>query len=85
VRHGSPHGSDDRIVVGVTAYSDRVSIAVMDSGCGFDGSLATSDDVYAPSGRGVMFMRALMDSVQFARCPGGGTMVTLVKSTRTTA
>jgi anti-anti-sigma factor len=84
VRHGSPHGSQDHIVVTVTAFSDRVSISVMDSGCGFDGSPSASDDVYAPSGRGVMFMRALMDSVQFARCPGGGTMVTLVKSTRTT-
>jgi anti-anti-sigma factor len=85
VRHGSPRGCEDRIFVSVTAYSDRVSIAVMDSGCGFDGSPEASDDVYAPSGRGVMFMRALMDSVQFARCSGGGTMVTLVKSTRAIA
>lgn len=81
VRHGSPHGAEDRIVVSVTAYGDRVAISVTDSGCGFDGSPEASDDVYAPSGRGVMFMRALMDSVQFARCAGGGTMVTLVKST----
>jgi anti-anti-sigma factor len=84
VRHGSPRGSQDQILASVTAYSDRVSISIMDSGCGFDGAPESSDDVYAPSGRGVMFMRALMDSVQFARCPGGGTMVTLVKSTRAT-
>ncbi len=80
VRHGSPHGSEDLITVQVSAYGDRVAIAVGDSGCGFDGSPEASDDVYAASGRGVMFMRALMDSVQFARCSGGGTMVTLVKS-----
>jgi anti-anti-sigma factor len=81
VRHGSPGGATDEIAVSVTAYADRVSVSVADSGCGFDGSPASSsDDVYASSGRGIMFMRALMDSVQFMGCEGGGTMVTLVKS-----
>lgn len=85
VRHGSPMGDANDVVVQVEAFPDRVGIAVSDSGCGFDGSPETSDDVYAASGRGVMFMRALMDSVQFFRCEGGGTMVTLVKSIRSSA
>ncbi len=80
VRHGSPHGAEDKIAVQVQAFNDRVAITVMDSGCGYDGVPEATDDVYAASGRGVMFMRALMDSVKFARCVGGGTMVTLVKS-----
>lgn len=80
VRHGSPGGPDDEIAVSVSAYADRISVSVADSGCGFDGAPASSDDVYASSGRGIMFMRALMDSVQFVSCEGGGTMVTLVKS-----
>lgn len=80
VRHGSPRGSADEIAVSVAAYPDRVAVSVMDSGCGFDGAPEASDDVYASSGRGIMFMRALMDGVQFVRCDGGGTMVTLVKS-----
>ena len=85
VRHGSPMGTDDDVVVQVEVFADRVAIAVTASGCGFDGSPKASDDVYASSGRGIMFMRALMDSVQFFRCDGGGTMVALVKSIRSTA
>jgi len=84
VRHGSPMGRANDVVVQVEAFPDRVGIVVSDSGCGFDGAPEASDDVYAPSGRGIMFMRSLMDSVQFFRCKGGGTMVVLVKSIRST-
>ena len=41
-----------------------------------------SDDLYAPSGRGIMFMRALMDRVDFEPAPGGGTLVRLTKHHR---
>jgi anti-anti-sigma factor len=84
VRHGSPRGNENEVIVQVEAFPDRIGIAVSDSGCGFNGAPETSDDVYAASGRGIMFMRALMDSVQFFECEGGGTMVTLVKSIRST-
>ena len=77
-------GVSDDVVVQIEAYGDRVGITVSDSGCGFDGAPEASNDVYASSGRGVMFMRALMDSVQFFQCEDGGTMVTLVKSIRST-
>jgi anti-anti-sigma factor len=79
IRHGSPRGASDSISIEVTAYPDRVSIQVTDSGNGFDGSTLRSEDLYASSGRGVMFMRALMDTVEFASCTDGGTAVTLVK------
>ena len=52
---------DGRIRVDVVTYADRVVIEVLDSGRGFDGIHLGSDDVYAPDGRGIMFMRALMD------------------------
>ena len=82
VRHGSPGGMDDEIVICVQAFPDRVSIAVSDSGCGFNGAQPVNDDIYASSGRGIMFMRALMDAVEFRPCEdgAGGTTVTLVKS-----
>jgi hypothetical protein len=35
--------------------------------------------VFAPSGRGVLFMRALMDAVEFGWSAGGGTCVRLAK------
>lgn len=79
IRHGSPSDGAAGIHVDVTAYSDRVTVRVTDSGSGFDGDHACSDDLYAVGGRGVMFMRALMDQVSFCPLEGGGTEVTLVK------
>lgn len=79
VRHGSPRGENDTVCVSVTAYADRVVVVVTDRGHGFDGEAASDSDLYAASGRGVMFMRALMDHVDFECLPGGGTAVTLVK------
>jgi anti-anti-sigma factor len=79
VRHGSPRGSLDLIAVEVAAFEDRVEITISDNGSGFDGSTSCSTDVFAPSGRGVLFMRALMDAVEFAGEAGGGTRVRLAK------
>jgi serine/threonine-protein kinase RsbW len=79
VRHGSPKGGDDEVLVTVSAYDDRVVIGVRDTGEGFDGDPLAGDDVYASGGRGVMFMRALMDRVEFTRCDDGGTLVRLTK------
>lgn len=79
MRHGSPRGEADEIRVEIRAYADRVAIAVTDSGGGFDGAPILTEDLYASSGRGVMFMRALMDRVDFERDSRGGTTVLLVK------
>lgn len=79
IRHGSPRGDADPVSVSVEAYDDRVVLVVTDHGVGFDGETSSDGDPYASSGRGVMFMRALMDRVDFVRQPGGGTAVTLVR------
>jgi len=79
IRHGSPRGEDDAVSVTVAAYDDRVVLVVQDSGAGFDGESSSNEDPYASSGRGVMFMRALMDHVEFSQLPDGGTAVTLVR------
>lgn len=79
IRHGSPSDGDAAIHVVVTAYADRVVLRVTDSGSGFDGDHVCGDDLYAVGGRGVMFMRALMDQVCFSPLDCGGTEVTLVK------
>jgi anti-anti-sigma factor len=79
MRHGSPGGRSDTVGVVVEVYDDRVAIVVSDQGCGFDGTLPDTSDLYAASGRGVMFMRALMDRVEFTSCEGGGTSVRLEK------
>jgi serine/threonine-protein kinase RsbW len=79
VRHGSPADREAEVDVDVEAFPDRVVIKVIDCGCGFDGRHICGDDVYAAGGRGIMFMRALMDKVQFSPSDMGGTTVTLVK------
>lgn len=79
IRHGSPRGDADPVSVTVSAYADRVVLVITDRGEGFDGEASSDGDPYASSGRGVMFMRALMDRVEFAQLPGGGTAVTLVR------
>jgi len=79
IRHGASPTGEDRIRADVTAYADRVVIEVLDSGKGFDGMHLGSDDLYAPDGRGIMFMRALMDRVEYDVSPFGGTLVRLVK------
>ena len=80
VRHGSPDGESDQISLGVSAYPDRIVVTVADRGVGFDGLSHCDDDVYAVCGRGIMFMRALMDHVEFRPGDDGGTVVRLTKS-----
>ena len=79
VRHGSCAREEPLVRVRVIAHTDRVVLEVEDSGPGFDGTLTPTDDVYASGGRGVMFMRALMDRVEFDRSALGGTVVRLTK------
>jgi stage II sporulation protein AA (anti-sigma F factor antagonist) len=79
VRHGSPRGSSDMVCVEVRAYADRVDVVVSDTGCGYDGAVGLARDAFAPGGRGVLFMRALMDTVEFNSAVGGGTSVVLAK------
>lgn len=79
VRHGAPAGDVGRVIIDVTAYADRIVLDVMDNGSGFDGTHAGSGDIYAPNGRGIMFMRALMDRVEYDASEMGGTRVRLTK------
>jgi serine/threonine-protein kinase RsbW len=79
VRHGSPAGEEDIVTVQIQGYKDRVVLRVSDMGAGFDGLHHGDKDVYAAGGRGVLFMRALMDRVDFECAASGGTVVTLVK------
>jgi stage II sporulation protein AA (anti-sigma F factor antagonist) len=81
VRHGSPGGERDEVRIDVSAFDDRVVIEVRDRGHGFDdGDTPSGDDLFASSGRGLVFMRALMDDVDFeSDADGGGAVVRLVK------
>ncbi len=85
LRHGKPQQGMAVVSLGVDAYSDRLVLEITDNGFGFDGATSNAEDVYAPGGRGIMFMHALMDRVDFAPAEGGGTLVSMVKHRPTVA
>jgi anti-sigma regulatory factor (Ser/Thr protein kinase)/anti-anti-sigma regulatory factor len=76
--HGSPHGVDDDILVRFFCYEDEVAVEVADGGGGIDATPICVPEASASSGRGIHFMRALCDAVQFT-CGPLGTHVLLVK------
>jgi anti-sigma regulatory factor (Ser/Thr protein kinase) len=76
--HGSPHGGDDDIHVRFFCYDDEVAVEVVDGGGGLDATPICVPEALASSGRGIHFMRALCDAVQFT-CGPLGTHVLLVK------
>ena len=76
--YGSPHGVDDDIRVRFFCYEDEVAVEVADTGGGLDASPICVPEASASNGRGIHFMRALCDAVQFT-CGPLGTHVLLVK------
>jgi len=76
--HGSPHGADDDIRVRFFCYDDEVAVEVADGGGGLDATPICVPEALESSGRGIHFMRALCDAVQFT-CGPLGTHVLLVK------
>jgi len=78
VIHGSPHGADDDVRVRFFCYEDEVAVEVVDGGDGMSASPICAPPHAATSGRGIHFMRALADAVQYT-CGPLGTRVLLVK------
>jgi len=76
--HGSPHGADDDILVRFFCYDDEVAVEVVDGGGGIDATPICVPEALESSGRGIHFMRALCDAVQFT-CGPLGTHVLLVR------
>ena len=78
VVHGSPRGADDDVRVRFFCYEDEVAVEVVDSGDGMSATPICEPAAAATSGRGIHFMRALADAVQYT-CGPMGTRVLLVK------
>lgn len=79
--HGSPRGSADDIRVRFSCYEEVVAVEVADVGDGLRATPICSPDATQTGGRGIHFMRALCDAVQFT-CASAGTHVLLVKRRR---
>jgi anti-sigma regulatory factor (Ser/Thr protein kinase) len=78
VVHGSPRGANDDVRVRFFCYEDEVAVEVVDSGVGMSASPICAPSDAATSGRGIHFMRALADALQYT-CGPLGTHVLLVK------
>jgi anti-sigma regulatory factor (Ser/Thr protein kinase)/anti-anti-sigma regulatory factor len=78
VLHGSPRGADDDVRVRFFAFDDEVAVEIVDGGGGIDATPICAPSAWESSGRGIHFMRALADAVQFT-CGPMGTHVLIVK------
>ncbi|KPK79758.1 MAG: hypothetical protein AMJ81_12850 [Phycisphaerae bacterium SM23_33] len=81
IKHGNRYDPDKSITVEAEIKDDHTAITVADEGEGFDPAAVpdpTADEnLEKPSGRGIMLMRAYMDTVQFSK---RGNQVSLVKN-----
>jgi anti-sigma regulatory factor (Ser/Thr protein kinase) len=77
VKHGSPDRRQDRVRVRVGIFGAAVAVEVSDRGPGFAASRLGPPPAHQPAGRGIPFMRALVDGLSFDT--EHGTSVLLVK------
>lgn len=81
VKHGSPRFEADRVRVRVGVLGDAIVVEVHDEGHGFGASRISPPAAFEAGGRGIPFMRALVDELRF-ELSSDGTRVLLVKRLR---
>lgn len=83
IKHGNAQDPDKRVLVDFGVEGKDVVIRVRDQGGGFDpGQVANPLDEekrLSPDGRGLLYMKRLMDEVSHRQHPEGGTEVVLRK------
>ena len=84
IRHGNRMDPSRKVEVSLQARPRSIQARVRDQGAGFD-ALATpdptvGDNLMRSSGRGILVMRAFVDSVDFKFLEGRGMEVTLKKN-----
>ena len=88
IKHGNQDVEEKLVVVefGLTPPADpkRLTVRVVDQGDGFDpvgiADPLAPENVLKSSGRGIFFMRSLMDDVRIRRAPEGGMEIVMVKT-----
>jgi len=88
IKHGNQDVEEKLVVVefGLTPPADprRLTVRVVDQGDGFDpveiADPLAPENVLKSSGRGIFFMRSLMDDVLIRRAPEGGMEIVMVKT-----
>jgi serine/threonine-protein kinase RsbW len=83
VRHGNLQDPAKKVELGCELKQGVMALRITDEGRGFDVDAIpnplAADNLFNPSGRGILLMRAFMDEVDFHFDNDGGTLVTLKK------
>lgn len=83
IKHGNAADPDKQVEVEVGVERDEVVVTIRDQGGGFDpGGVANPlapENLLRPGGRGIFYMRSLMDAVDYRFGESGGTEVVLRK------
>lgn len=83
IEHGNKYDSQKSVDIRFTVGVDALRVTVRDYGEGFDpGSLPDPldpDNILNPAGRGILYMRTFMDSVEYTRHPESGMVVSMTK------
>ncbi len=83
VLHGNKQDEAKQIEVTFEDAGDHVVVTVRDEGTGFDPTAipdpTDAQNLLKTSGRGILFMRSFMDTVEWEPHPAGGTVVRMTK------
>lgn len=76
IKHGSPQGGRNQVVVRYQRWPDRVVVEVKDQGTGFDfnENALIWPDVSKEGSRGLFLIRELMDHLSYSRGNSGGVL-----------
>ena len=83
VLHGNRQDEGKQVEVTFEDAGDHVVVTVRDEGAGFDPAKVSDptaeENLLKTSGRGILFMRSFMDTVEWEPHPAGGTVVRMTK------
>lgn len=83
VKHGNKFDPEKDVELRMQCSEKRIEIEVRDFGPGFDidevPDPTNPDNLLKASGRGILFMRAFMDTVEWENHSGGGLVVKMTK------
>jgi len=87
IKHGNQYLADKQVNVQFLVGPDALIIYVRDRGAGFDAACLLDplepENLLKPTGRGIFWMRAFMDEVEYSAHPDGGCVVRMKKYQRT--
>jgi len=89
IKHGNQYLAGKQVDVQFLVGPDALSIYVRDRGMGFDPASLLDplepENLLNPTGRGILWMRAFMDEVEYSAHPEGGCVVQMKKYQRSSS